>query len=107
MAARLLDIVPMHFSAFVVTTAPRHLASVRRDLDAMPGLEVRHWHEASGRLIVVHEGETLASQEEALRRIQAHRRVLAAGLHYHYLDPAIESDRPGTAGSDRARKGTP
>jgi len=90
----------MHYSSFVVTTTPPHLAEVRRDLEAIPGVEVRHWHEASGRLVVIHEGVTIRSQEEALHRIQSHPRVLVAGLFYHLLDSPLESE--GTAATRKA-----
>lgn len=90
----------MHFSAFVVTAAPANVARVIRDLEALPGVEVRHYHQDSGRLVVIHEGETLELQQEALLRIQSNPQVLAAGLFYHYEDPDLEEDQPGGTGTD-------
>lgn len=96
----------MHFSTFIVTTTPEHLAEVRRDLEVLPGVEVRLANRNSGRLVVIHEGKTLESQEAALGRIQAHQRVLVAGLFYHYYDPEFEADGSEDVLSDVARRDT-
>ncbi len=97
----------MHFSTFVVTTTPEHLAEVRRDLEALPGVEVRLANPGSGRLVLIHEGKTLESQEDALRRIQAHQRVLVAGLFYHYHDPEFDADGSEDVVSEVTRRDTP
>ena len=89
----------MHYSAIHVVTSPLDFAQLVRDLNAFAGVEVHYCYPDSGRLIAIHESDSLESQKETLLRIQADPRVLTAGLVYHYLDPEPETAGPEMASS--------
>lgn len=86
----------MHLSGILVVTEPRGLAACRRDLEALPGVEVHHVDPPSGRLIVVLETASLDGQTAGLRRIQELDRVRLAALVEHRVgEPgATEDERP-------------
>ena len=74
----------MHFSAILVLSPPEQFSHCLENLAALPGVEIHHTDQESGRTIVVQESETLEGQEESLRRIQNLPAVMMAELVYHY-----------------------
>lgn len=74
----------MHFSAILVLSPPEHFSRCLEALAVLPGVEIHHTDQESGRAIVVQESETLQGQEESLRRIQRLPAVMMAELVYHY-----------------------
>jgi nitrate reductase NapD len=55
-------------------------------LEALPGVEVHHRDEASGRIVVTQEGETVDDEVNGLRRIKSLPNVILAEMVYHYLE---------------------
>jgi len=84
-----------HYSGIVVVTAPAELEACRRDLEALPGVEIHHADRVGGRLVAVQETATARAQEEGLRRIQALPRVRVAALVEHRIDAAPERGEGG------------
>lgn len=76
----------MHFSAILVLSPPEHFSRCLEALAVLPGVEIHHTDQESGRAIVVQESETLQGQEESLRRIQclpAVTREIPAGARHN------------------------
>ena len=81
---------PTHYSGILVTTDPVTLDRCRRDLEALPGVEVHFCYPDSGRLIAVQETATAREQEEGLRRIQKLPSVKLAALVEHRVEHRVE-----------------
>lgn len=75
-----------HYSGVLVTVPPGELDALIPKIEAIPGAEVRHRHDSSGRLVAVLESDGLEGQEEALLRIRAIPGVLYAALVVHHVD---------------------
>lgn len=73
----------LHLSGVLVVTRRESVDRCRRELEALPGVEVHHADAASGRLIVVLESRASEGQEERLRAIQALPTVQLAALVEH------------------------
>jgi nitrate reductase NapD len=86
----------VHLSGILVLTDPSGQEACRRDLEALPGVEVHHAHRPSGRMIAVLESPTLEGQTAGLRRIQELPRVRLAALVEHRIEEpqTQEHDRP-------------
>ena len=83
----------MHLSGILVLTDPSRLTACRRELEALPGVEVHHVDRPSGRLIAVLESASLEGQTAGLRRIQGLAGVRLAALVEHRVD-ASQADQP-------------
>lgn len=88
---------PRHYSGIVVFASPAELENCREQLEALPGVEVRHLDAAGGRLVAVQETATLEQQQEGLRRIQRLPAVRLAALVEHRVDPAPDPIDPASA----------
>jgi len=62
---------------------PEHLDEVESSLREIPWLEIHAREDATGRLIVVQEHETVKKHQEGLRRLQTIPNVLTADLVVH------------------------
>lgn len=62
---------------------PEHMDEVESRLADLSWLEVHARDEATGRLVVVQEHETVGEHQEGLRRLQAIPHVLTADLVVH------------------------
>ena len=76
----------MHTSGIIVTLLPERMEICRRDIESLPGVEVRLTYPEQGKMVVVQETGDGEAQEDLLRRIQAHPDVLAADLVYHHVE---------------------
>lgn len=90
-----------HYSALRVVTRPEHLETCSARLAALEGIEVHHRDPATGRMIVVHESETLDEQRERLNEIQHLPHVIVADLVMHYVDPPDDSAETATSSGPR------
>jgi len=88
--------VTRHYSGILVTADAAALERCRREVEALPGVEVHYLYPDSGRLIAVQETDTVEQQEEGLRRIQALPTVKIAALVEHRIEEA-----PGAAEGER------
>jgi nitrate reductase NapD len=86
----------VHYSGVLILASPGQLGECVRELDALPGVEVRFRYPESGRIIAVQESETIDSQEDGLRRIRALPQVMSAGLVYHHVNDAPAISEPGS-----------
>lgn len=75
----------MSLSGILVVARPERLATVIRELAALPGVEVHQVDEPTGRIVVVQEAEGVDAEVEGLKRIQATPGVALATLVYHYF----------------------
>lgn len=85
----------MNLSGILVVAAPGRLAEVQTALVALPGVEVHHIDEASGRIVVVQEAPDVDAETAGFTRIKSLPGVIDAALVYHRLDdpaaPAAEA----------------
>jgi len=77
-------------SGLCVMVRPEHLDDVESCLAALDWIEVHARDEATGRLIVVQEHQTIKEHQEGLRRLQAVPHVLTADLVVHHRLPVDE-----------------
>jgi len=69
---------------------PEHLDEVEASLRKLEWVEVHARDDATGRLIVVQEHETVEEHQQGLRKLQADPHVLAADLVVHYKLPSCD-----------------
>ena len=77
----------MNLSGILVIVPPECIKSSVSALNALPGVEVYHIDESSGRIVVVQEAETIDAEVEGLKRIkQLPDIILAEMVHHHFED---------------------
>ena len=69
-------------------------------LSELPGVEVHERDEATGRIVVTQEAESVDAEVEGLRRIQRLPGVISAELVYHRLSDEAAPVRPPAASSE-------
>ncbi len=77
----------MHTSGILVLSHPADVTSCVDALESLPGVEVHHVEEDTGRMIVVLETASLEEQENGLRKIQQLEKVLTAALVNYRFNP--------------------
>lgn len=84
----------MHVSGILIVTRPEETELCACDVEQLRGVEVHYCYPDRGRLIAVLETQSLESQQEGLREIQALPRVQMAALVEHRIedDPAEPTD---------------
>ena len=85
-------------SGLCLMVRPEHLDTVEHRLRELPWLEIHAREDATGRLIVVQEHDTVEEHKNGLRRLQAIPHVLTADLVVHHKlsfdDKDAEHRRP-------------
>lgn len=77
-------------SGLCVMVRPEHLNEVEASLRALKWIEVHARDEATSRLIVVQEHETIEEHQQGLRELQAIPHVLTADLVVHHKLPSCD-----------------
>lgn len=80
-------------SGLCLMVRPEHLREVEASLRELDWIEVYARDEATGRLIVVQEHETVEEHEKGLRKLQAVPHVLTADLVVHHKLPSADEGR--------------
>lgn len=75
-----------HYAGVVVATAPDHLDTCARALDAIPGVEVHQQEASTGRIVLVQEADTVEEQQRLLAQVRGQQHVRFAAVVYHYVD---------------------
>ena len=75
----------MNLSGILVIANKDYLSDVIASLDALPGVEVHHVDEPSGRLVAVQEAEDINAEVDGLRQIKALPHIVMAEMVYHYI----------------------
>ena len=76
----------MNLSGILVVVPTDKIDSSVDTLNALAGVEVHHTDEASGRIVVVQEAETVEDEVEGLKIIKKLPHVIMAELVYHYFE---------------------
>ncbi len=76
----------MNVSGILVVVSPSELEAGIAALNGLPGVDVHHIDETTGRLVVTQEAATVNDEVEGLKRIKALPGVAMAEMVYHYLD---------------------
>ena len=79
-----------HYSGVLIAAAAERSLELIPEIEAIPGVEIRHRHEETGRIIAVLESEDVFGQEAALLEIRSLPGVTFAALVFHLIDPAGE-----------------
>ena len=87
----------MNISSVVIRTRPEQLATVRRQLAALPGVEL-HTETPDGRLVVTVEDTDVASAADTYVSLHNIDGVLGASLVYQYSDDGLEPERENQEG---------
>jgi len=77
-------------SGLCLMVRPEHLDAVESELRELSWLEIHAREDATGRLIVVQEHETVNEHQEGLRTLQAIPNVLTADLVVHHRLTAMD-----------------
>ena len=77
-------------SGLCLMIRPEHLDEVEASLRKLEWVEVHARDEATGRLIVVQEHETVEEHQQGLRKLQAVPHVLTADLVVHHKLPSCD-----------------
>ena len=96
---------PARYSGILVITSPAHVDTCRRHLEELAGVEVHHWHLESGRIVIVHESDSVTDQEERLIEIRSVPHVILAEPVYHYVDtdPSADESAAGRNPQEQGR----
>jgi nitrate reductase NapD len=78
---------PAAISGVVVRSRHEDLAAVAARLAHLPGIDVHHLEEATGRVIITLETESSDQEEARMESVRRDPGVLSAELVYHYVDP--------------------
>lgn len=81
-----ISTVGRHYSGVLVVAPADGLQALVPEIEAIPGVEVRHRHDESGRIVAVIESEDVTGQEATLLRIRSLPGVLFAALVVHVVD---------------------
>ena len=91
----------MNISGILVVVSPSELHAGIAALSGLPGVEVHHCDEVTGRIVVTQEAETVNDEVEGLKRIKALPAVAMAEMVYHYLgEDALPSRAPSPDGEN-------
>jgi nitrate reductase NapD len=99
----------VNLSGILIIVAPERIQSSVSALNALPGVEVYHIDESSGRIVVVQEAETIDAEVEGLKRIKQLPDIhLAEMVHHHFEDDKelltdISKDLDDSTGFDFAK----
>lgn len=88
--------IAMNLSGILVTAEVAALPNVLASLATLPGVEVRDFDAALGRIVVVQEAPDVGAEVDGFTRIRALPHVVNADLVCHYFD---ESDAQATPAS--------
>lgn len=80
------------YSGILVVTSPANVDACRRHLEGLAGVEVHHWHHESGRIVIVHESDSVTDQEQRLVEMRSLPHVILAEPVYHYVDTDPSAD---------------
>ena len=81
----------MNLSGILVVTGPAGVSRMCAELKALPGVEVHQTDEATGRIIVVQEAESVGAEVEGLKRIKALPGVILAEMVFHHFEEDADS----------------
>lgn len=76
----------MNISGLLVHCVPNQNLSCVMELDALPGVEVFHQDEATGRIVVIEEAASVIDEVELFKSIKALPSVLSVEMVYHYFE---------------------
>jgi nitrate reductase NapAB chaperone NapD len=82
-------------SGLCLMVRPEHLDDVESQLREISWLEIHAREDATGRLIVVQEHETVKEHQDGLRRLQSIPNVLTADLVVHRKITAMDEVAQG------------
>lgn len=85
---------PLNISGILVVVPVDRLSGTIEALNALPGVEVHHTDEATGRIVVTQEAASVGAEVDGLLRIKALPHVILAEMVQHYFagDPPDEMD---------------
>lgn len=78
--------IDMNLSGILVTAEPAALPTVLASLATLPGVEVRDFDAALGRIVVVQEASDVGAEMDSFTRIRTLPHVINADLVCHYFD---------------------
>lgn len=81
-------------AGLLVRTVPDDVTAVAARLSALPGVEVHHREDATGRLVITLETVDNDDEREGLERLRGQAGVVSAELVYHYVAPPGAADDP-------------
>lgn len=89
-----MDQQEFHISSMVVHVKPEYLATVKQDIERLPGTEI-HGESDSGKLVVVLETENQGYITDTIDKINNIEHVLNTALVYHHIEQidSLENDK--------------
>ena len=76
----------MNLSGILVIVQPQYVDSTTALLNTLPGVEVHHSDQASGRIIVVQEAASIGAEVEGLKQIKQLPNIIVAEMVNHYFE---------------------
>ena len=92
----------MNLSGIAVSVQPRLYDETVTLIGNLPGVEIYHQDQASHRVVVVQEADTVDAEVEGLKRIKSIPGVVVAELVYHYFaeDETLKQKLPQELDAD-------
>lgn len=89
-----MDQRELHISSMVVHARPEYLASVKQNIENLPGAEI-HGESANGKLVVVLETQNQGFITDTIDKINNFEHVLNTALVYHQIEQldSLENDK--------------
>lgn len=83
----------MNISGLVGHIRPQGLQECVAAINALPGAEVYHTDESSGRIVIIQEAQSTGEEVETFERIRAIPGILSLSLVYHqFCEPDAHID---------------
>ncbi len=76
----------MNISGILVITPAEHIRSTLDNLNSLPGIDVHHVDEASGRIVITQEAENVKAEVDGIKRIKKLPHITLAEMSAHFFE---------------------
>ena len=80
----------MNISGILVITPAEHISSTLDNLKSLPGIDVHHVDEASGRIVITQEAESIKDEVDGIKRIKKLPHITLAEMSAHFFEDDSE-----------------
>lgn len=75
----------MNISGILVVTAPEHSGTAVDQLQGMEDIDVHYCNDATGRIVITREAESIGAEIDGLKRMRALPPIILAEMSCHYF----------------------
>ena len=76
----------MNISGILVMSEPEHTGDTVERLKTLPGIDVHHVDNTTGRIVITQEAETIKDEVDGLKHIKTLPHIILAEMSAHYFE---------------------